>query len=277
MKKFKKLMALMFIFIFSAALFAGCGSSSNSSNSGQSKSSSDSSLDNIKKAGVIKIGLEDSFPPMEFRNNKNELKGFDIDMANAIGKKLGVKTEFVPTDFNGIILALKTGKFDAIISGLSITDERKKEIAFSEPYLMDSQIIIVKNGNTAIKKADDLKGKTVGVGLGTTSENVAAKMKGLKEVKKYDKTTEELQDLLIGRIDAVVVDEPVGRYYLSASDKKGKYLVLNDNLTKEPMGIGFKKENKDLQSAVQKAVNELKKEGELSKLSIKWFGTDIYK
>lgn len=274
MKKLKKVLALMFIVIFSTALFAGCGSSSNS---GQSQSKGENSLEKVKKAGVIKIGLEDSFPPMEFRDSKNELKGFDIDMANAIGKKLGVKTQFVPTDFNGIILALKTGKFDAIISGLSITDERKKEIAFSDPYLMDSQIIIVKNGNTAIKSSADLKGKTIGVGLGTTSENVAAKMQGLKEVKKYDKTTEELQDLLIGRIDAVIVDEPVGRYYLSDKDKQGKYTVLSEKLTKEPMGIGFKKDDKDLQSAVQKAVNDLKKEGELSKLSIKWFGTDIYK
>ncbi|WP_123052884.1 ABC transporter substrate-binding protein [Clostridium sp. JN-1] len=274
MKNLKKLLTLMFVVIFSTVLFAGCGSSSNA---GQSQSKGENSLEKIKKEGVIKIGLEDSFPPMEFRDSKNELKGFDIDLANEIGKKLGVKTEFVPTDFNGIILALKTGKFDAVISGLSITDERKKEIAFSDPYLMDSQIIIVKNGNTAIKKSEDLKGKTVGVGLGTTSENVAAKLQGLKEVKKYDKTTEELQDLLIGRIDAVIVDEPVGRYYLSDKDKQGKYTVLDDKLTKEPMGIGFKKEDKELQSAVQKAVDDLKKEGELSKLSVKWFGTDIYK
>lgn len=274
MKNLKKLLTLMFVVIFSTVLFAGCGSSSNA---GQSQSKGENSLEKIKKEGVIKIGLEDSFPPMEFRDSKNELKGFDIDLANEIGKKLGVKTEFVPTDFNGIILALKTGKFDAVISGLSITDERKKEIAFSDPYLMNSQIIIVKNGNTAIKKSEDLKGKTVGVGLGTTSENVAAKLQGLKEVKKYDKTTEELQDLLIGRIDAVIVDEPVGRYYLSDKDKQGKYTVLDDKLTKEPMGIGFKKEDKELQSAVQKAVDDLKKEGELSKLSVKWFGTDIYK
>jgi polar amino acid transport system substrate-binding protein len=173
MKNLKKLLTLMFVVIFSTVLFAGCGSSSNA---GQSQSKGENSLEKIKKEGVIKIGLEDSFPPMEFRDSKNELKGFDIDLANEIGKKLGVKTEFVPTDFNGIILALKTGKFDAVISGLSITDERKKEIAFSDPYLMDSQIIIVKNGNTAIKKSEDLKGKTVGVGLGTTSENVAAKL-----------------------------------------------------------------------------------------------------
>jgi polar amino acid transport system substrate-binding protein len=142
---------------------------------------------------------------------------------------------------------------------------------------MNSQIIIVKNGNTAIKNSNDLKGKTIGVGLGTTSETVATKLQGLKEVKKYDKTTEELQDLLIGRIDAVIVDEPVGRYYISDSDKKDKYLVLDEKLSKEPMGIGFKNEDKELKEAVQKAADELKKDGTFSKLSVKWFGTDIYK
>lgn len=272
MKSLKKAVVLMLSVIFIAALFAGCGKSS----SGQSQAQGGNSLEKIKKAGVLKVGLEDSFPPMEFRDKQNELKGFDIDMANEIGKKLGVKTEFVCTDFNGIILALKSGKFDTIISGLSITDERKKEISFSDPYVMNSQIIVVKNGNTAIKGANDLKGKTVGVGLGTTSESVATKMQGLKEVKKYDKTTEELQDLLIGRIDAVIVDEPVGRYYISEADKKGKYEVLSEKLTKEPMGIGFKNEDKELKDAVQKAINELKKDGTFSKLSVKWFGADIY-
>ncbi len=271
MKKIKKALMLMLSVIFVTALFAGCGKSNGD------QASSGNSLEKVKKAGVLKVGLEDSFPPMEFRDKENQLKGFDIDMANEIGKKLGVKTEFVCTDFNGIVLALKTGKFDTIISGLSITEERKKEMTFSEPYVMNSQIIVVKSGSTTVKNASDLKGKTVGVGLGTTSESVANNMKELKEVKKYDKTTEELQDLLIGRIDAVIVDEPVGRYYISDSDKKDKYSVLEEKLSKEPMGIGFKSEDKELKEAVQKALDELKKDGTFSKLSTKWFGTDIYK
>lgn len=271
MKKFNKFMTIALSAVLAIALFAGCEKTNGNAAQGGN------ALEKVKKAGVLKVGLEDSFPPMEFRDKENELKGFDIDMAKEIGKKLGVKTEFVCTDFNGIVLALKTGKFDTIISGLSIDEERKKEIAFSEPYVMNSQVIITKNGNTSIKGAADLKGKTVGVGLGTTSEKVAGNLKDLKEVKKYDKTTEELQDLLIGRIDAVIVDEPVGRYYISDGDKKGKYTVLEEKLTKEPMGIGFKQEDKELKEAVQKAVDELKKDGTMSKLSIKWFGTDIYK
>ncbi len=274
MKKLKKTIIVMLTIVFAAALFAGCGSSNSNSGDGQKEQNA---LERVKKAGVLKVGLEDSFPPMEFRDNQNVLKGFDIDMANAIGKKLGVKTQFVGTEFNGIVLALKSGKFDVIISGLSIDEKRKKEIDFSEPYIQNAQIIVTKTGNEAIKTSKDLAGKKVGVGLGTTSEKVVQKFQGIKEVKKYDKTTEELQDLLIGRIDAVIVDEPVGKYYISSADKKGKYTVLNEKLTNEPMGIGFKKGDKELEAAVQKALNELKKDGTMSKISTKWFGEDIYK
>ncbi|BAH05933.1 ABC transporter substrate-binding protein [Clostridium kluyveri] len=269
MRNFKKAIVSLVMIIFTVALFTGCGN--NSGNETQN------SLEKVKKAGVLKIGLEDSFPPMEFRDSKNVLQGFDVDMANAIGEKLGVKTEFVGTEFNGIVLALKSGKFDVIISGLSIDEDRKKEIDFSEPYIENSQIIITKVENDTIKTSKDLEGKIVGVGLGTTSEKVAKELTGLKEVKKYDKTTEELQDLLIGRIDAVIVDEPVGKYYISADDKKGKYTVLNEKLTSEPMGIGFRKGDKELEEAVQRAVNELKEDGTMSKISAKWFGEDIYK
>lgn len=273
MKKLKKVMTIVLSIAFTTVLLAGCGSSSNS----QSGQDSQNTLEKVKKAGVLKVGLEDSFPPMEFRDNQNALKGFDIDMANAIAKKMGVKAQFVGTEFNGIVLALKSGKFDVIISGMSITDDRKKQIDFSEPYVQNYQIIVTRTGNTSIKGSKDLDGKKVGVGLGTTSEEVVKKFKNIKEVKKYDKTTEELQDLLIGRLDAVVVDEPVGKYYISKSDKKDQYTVLNERLSKEPMGIGFKKGDKELEAEVQKAFNELKKDGTMSKISTKWFGEDIYK
>ncbi len=277
MNRLKKGLIIGLSTIIIAVLFAGCG---------KTGTASTNTLESVKKAGVLKIGLEDSFPPMEFRDSKNQLKGFDVDMAAEIGKRLGVKTQFVPTDFNGIILALKSGKFDAIISGMSITDERKKQIDFSKPYFMSGQIIIVKSGNKSITKSDDLVGKTIGVELGTTgdksSQDLDKKLKekqskGIKEIKKYDKATDALQDLQTGRSDAVIIDEPVGRYYVSAADKKGKYTVLSEKLTSEPMGIGFKKGDKELEESVQKALDEMKKDGTLSKLSIKWFGTDEYK
>lgn len=268
----KKKSAVLIIIAVLVSLLAGCGSSNGSTKN--NNTSKDNSFQKIKDAGTLKIGLDDSYPPMEFRDEKNELAGFDIDMGKELAKKLGVKYEPVTTDFNGIVLALKSGKFDAIIAAMSITDERKKEIDFVGPYIDGGQIIVVKNGSPIQGKAD-LKGKILAAQLGSTGEQAANKIEGTKEVKKYDKVTEAFHDLSIGRADALIVDGQVGGYY--TKKEAGTYKILTEKLTKEPEGIGVKKENKELKDALDKALDELKKDGTLSKLSMKWFGYDIYK
>lgn len=261
----KKLLSLILIAALVITIAVGC----------TKEQSNLSTLEKIKSAGVITMGLDDSFPPMEYRDDKNNLVGFDIDLGNAIAEKLGVKAEFVATDFSGIIEALKAGKFDIILSCLSITDERKEMILFSEPYIMEGQIVAVRKEDAAsIVVPADLTGKIVAAQLGSTSEQAAKKLEGLKELKSYDKVTEAFHDLAIGRIDAVVVDELVGMYYISSTPDK--YSVLSEKLTDEPVGIGFKKGDETLQAAVQKAFDELKADGTLTEISKKWFGIDIY-
>lgn len=264
--KSKKILAFLCSMIMVTALFAGCANKSDATPGG---------LARVKAAGKLVVGLDDSYPPMEFRDESNNLVGFDIDLGNEIGKRLGVKTEFLPTDFNGILVALGTGKFDCIISSLSITDERKKTIDFSSSYLDGGQIVIVKKGNTTIKTKADLVNKTIGAQLGSTGEQAASKVAGVKEVKKYDKITEAMHDLIIGRIDCIVADKQVGEYYISKDTKN--YKILSDTLTVEPTGIGFKKTDTALKDAAQKAMNDMKTDGTFSKISIKWFGHDIYK
>ena len=246
------------------ALLVGCGQKQESLNS----------LEAVQKAGKLTIGLDDSYPPMEFRDSKNNLVGFDVDLGNEIGKKLGVTTEYTTTDFNGILLALTSSKFNIILSGMSITDKRKESIDFSDAYVMGGQVVAIKKGNTSIKSLEDLKGKVVACQLGSTGDTAATAMKGLKEIKRYDKITEAFQELSVGRVDAVIMDAQVGGYYVAK--KPGEYDVLKDVITEEPMGIGFKKEDKELRAAVQKALDELKADGTLSKLSEKWFGFDAY-
>lgn len=265
MKSLKKFSALLITVMFAATLFAGCSSK---------QPETTTTLDTIKKAGTIKFGLDDSYPPFESRNSNNELVGFDIDLGNAIAAKIGVKAEFVTTDFNGIILALNSNKFDAILSALSVTDERKKEIAFAGPYINSGQVIVIKGDNTTIKSSADLKGKIVAAQLGSTGEAAAKKIEGAKEVKTYDKVPEELQDLLIGRVDAVIVDKPVGGYYTAS--KKDQYKILDPQLTEEPIGIGVRQKDADVQKQIQSTIEDLQKDGTLSKLSIKWFGYDAY-
>lgn len=260
----KKIMSIILIVTMASVLLVGCG-----------KKGTNNSLTAVKKSGKLTVGVDDSYPPMEFRDANNKLVGFDVDLGDAVGKKLGVKTEYITNDFNGMVLALGSSKFNVIISAMSITDARKKSINFSNSYVMGGQVAIIKQGNTKIKKIDDLKGKIVSCQLGSTGDTAATAMKGLKEVKRYDKITDAYQDLSIGRVDAVVMDAQVGQYYVAK--KPGKYKVLSEQISKEPIGIGFKKQDKELQAAVQKALNELKADGTLSKFSQKWFGFDAYK
>ena len=261
----KKFMSIILTVTMAGALLVGCGQKQEKLNS----------LEAVQKAGKLTIGLDDSYPPMEFRDSKNDLVGFDVDLGNEIGKKLGVKTEYTTTDFNGILLALTSSKFNIILSGMSITDKRKESIDFSDTYVMGGQVVAIRKGDASIKKLEDLKGKVVACQLGSTGDSAATAMKGLKEVKKYDKITEAFQELSAERVDAVIMDAQVGGYYVAK--KPGEYEVLKGVISEEPMGIGFKKEDKELKAAIQKALDELKADGTLSKLSQKWFGFDAYK
>lgn len=282
----KKILVLTLATIVAASLLAGCGSKTSPSPS--SSSSTEDVLSTVKKndtlaaalpnkiktAGKISFGVDDAYPPMEFRDSKNALVGFDVDFGTAIAKKLGLTAEWVPTAWDGILPALEADKFDAILSSLSITDKRKLEIDFSDPYIAGGPIIVTKDSKSALKTADDLKGKIVGVQLGSTGESAVADIQGVKEVKKYDKIPQALLDLTAGRVEAVVADDQVGRYYVGLD--ASKYFVAG-KLAEEPFGIGFKKANKELRDAVQKAIDELKTEGTLSKISLKWFKEDYYK
>ncbi len=235
----------------------------------------DDSWEKVKAKGKLVIGIDDAFPPMEFRNEKNELVGFDIDASRELCKRLGIKVEHVPTAWKGVIMSLKTKKFDIIWSGMSVTEEREKEIAFTKPYIMEKQVIVVKADNKQIKGLKDLGAETmVGVQLGSTSEEALAKLnKQFKEIKKYDTNTNAFMDLKIGRIDALAVDELVGRYYLS--QKPGEYRVLSESLLSEPIGIGLRQEDVSLKNKIQKTLDGMFKDGTMKKISIKWFGDDI--
>jgi polar amino acid transport system substrate-binding protein len=264
----KKLMAALIMIIFSIVLFTACGQTTkNGTNSNL--------LDKVKKSGKITIGTEEGYPPMEFRDSNGKLVGFDVDFSNEVAKRLGVKANFLVMDFNGLILALDSNKFDAAIASISITDERKKNTDFSTSYINGGQIIAVKNGRKDIKGIDDLKGKVIACELGTTGEKVANGIKGVKELKKYDKITEAFQDMSIGRIDAAVMDEQVGGYYIQK--KKGQFKIVPGALSKEPMGVVYRKGDDSLKKEIDKIIGDMKKDGTLSKLSVKWFGFDAYK
>lgn len=229
-------------------------------------------------AQAIVIGLDDNFPPMGFRNDKNELVGFDIDLAREAGKRLGVEVTFKPIDWNAKEAELNGKRIDVLWNGLTITEERKANILFTKPYLENRQIVIVTDKSPITAKAQ-LAGKVVGVQEGSSAVEAIQKdeatAKSIKELKKFGDNVAALMDLSTGRLDALVVDEIVGRYY--TAKKPGEYRVLDDNFGTEDYGVGTRKDDTELATKLDKALDDMKADGAAAKISTDWFGKDIVK
>ncbi len=226
----------------------------------------------------IVVGLDDNFPPMGFRDEKNELVGFDIDMAREAAKRLGLTVEFKPIDWSAKEAELSGKRVDALWNGLTITEERKQNIAFTAPYMENHQIIVVPASSTISSKAD-LAGKVVGAQEGSSAVDAIKKedavFKSFKDFKTFGDNVTALMDLTTGRLDAVVVDEVVGRYYVAK--KPDQYKVLDDNFGTEEYGVGVRKDDTELLDKLNKALNEMKADGTAAKISEKWFGKNIIK
>ncbi len=229
-------------------------------------------------AAAIVIGLDDHFPPMGFRDEKNEIVGFDIDLAREAGKRLGVEVTFKPIDWSAKEAELNGKRIDVLWNGLTITEERKANILFTKPYLENRQIIVVPE-KSAINTKAELKDKVVGVQDGSSAVDAvnrdAETAKGLKELKKFSDNVTALMDLSAGRLDAIVVDEIVGRYYVAK--KPGEYRVLEENFGTEDFGVGVRKDDTELMGKIDKALDDMKADGTAATISTKWFGKDILK
>jgi polar amino acid transport system substrate-binding protein len=228
-------------------------------------------------AAKIVIGLDDHFPPMGFRDDKNNLVGFDIDLAKEAAKRLGMEVEFKPIDWSAKESELNGKRIDALWNGLTITEERKKNIGFTSPYLENRQIVVV-GATSPVKVKADLAGKVVGVQDGSSAVDAVQKdpvAGSIKELKKFADNVTALMDLTAGRLDAMVVDEVVGRYY--TAKKPGEYAVLEEHFGTEEYGVGTRKDDTELLAKIQKAMDEMKKDGAAARISTQWFGKDIVK
>lgn len=262
-----KTIKFLAVFISVVFLSVGCGKSG----------TEDKSLEQIKAKGFFIVGLDDQFPPMGFRGqDNNEIVGFDIDLAKEAAKRLGVRVEFKPVAWDGIILSLNKGDIDVVWNGMTITEERKQKIEFSKPYLNNRQIIMVTLDST-LSTIDMLKGKKVGLQLGSSSETAlnskADLVKQLKEVKKYENNTLALMDLAAKRIDTVIVDEIVGRWNMAK--KPGVYKVLSEDMGTELYGVGIRKNDITFKEALDKVLTEIKADKAGEDISKKWFGENI--
>ncbi len=224
-------------------------------------------FDKVKKAKVMVAGNSGSYPPFEMMEG-NKLIGFDVDMADELGKRMGVSIKWEVIDFKGIIAALTSKRVDVLISAITWTPERAERVSFSIPYY-DAGIGALYRGSAPIAKLDDLKGKIVGVQLGSSGEVFVRTQLGkeVKEIKTYDAILLAVKDLENGRVDAVVNPIPVLRH----NAKGAKDVRVTEVWDKRVVGINTRKDDADLLAEINKHLEAMMKEGVLDKLDKKWF------
>lgn len=250
----KKAIMVLFLIMVVAAL-SGCSTSAS-------------------KDGKLVIGIDDKFAPLGFRDDNNELVGFDIEYAKAAVKKMGKEATFQPIDWSAKESELNSGRIDMIWNGYTITDERKEKVLFTKPYLENSQVVIVL-ADSSIAKLADLAGKEVGLqSLSSAADALDANpiKAEVANVSEFADNVLALTDLKTKRLDAVVIDEVVARYYMSKEPNTFK--LLDETLAPEQYGIGIKKGNEGLLDELQKALDEINSDGTAAEISTKWFGED---
>ena len=210
------------------------------------------------------------FQPFEYMEN-GEITGFDIELIKEIGKVLGKEVEFKNISFSGLLPALQVGKLDAVIAGLTVTDERKKYINFSESYYTSKQLIIVNKNNNKIKSLDDLEGYKVGVVLGCTGDLLGTEMKDKIELNRYNTTSQCIIALNHNKIDAIILDSEPAKNFVK-HNKKLK--LINNDAAKEEYAIAISKKDKELLNDINYGLNTLKENGVYKKLSEKYFIQD---
>ena len=225
------------------------------------------------------VGLDDNFPPMGFRDENNEIVGFDVDLAKETAKRLGRPVEFKPIDWDKKEEELKSGRIDVIWNGLEITEKRKEDMLFSDPYMNNRQILFIKAGTTPPQSEADLAGKIVGTqsGGGTAEDYLDGHenlRNSFKDYKKYADFVTAFQELEKGNLDVVVGDEIVGRYYMTQHPNTLEAV----NFALGPVGtigIGFGKNNTELRDKVQRVMNDMKVDGFMTQCAQKWFKINI--
>lgn len=262
MKKiFLKMVIWMAILVIS---LAGCGQNG----------AADGSLKKVTDAGQLVLGLDVEFPPMGYYDEKGEIVGFDIDVAQEVCDRIGIKLVKQPIDWSTKEDDLNSGRIDCIWSGMSVTPMRIETMCLSEPY-MKNEFIFLLLGESSVAELNDLKGKTVGVQVGSTAHDALKSSELSKEVETilFDDNVELLEKLKQGGMDAALVDSVVAYHFVNS--QKESYFILPDSFGEDEYAIGFRKEDQTLRDKVQEILGEMKADGTLGEISRRWFGSDI--
>ena len=262
----RKGLMILAVLLASCALFAG----------GASEDGVDTSLDDVVESGRFVLGLDDSFPPMGSRDGNGQIVGFDIACAREVCARLGVELVCQPIDWNSKEQELMTGNIDCLWNGFTITEERRENLLFSDPYVKNAQVVVV-NASSSVQTLDDLAGASVGVQAGSSAESAIEDTPGfaesIGEIIQFKENLTALMDLEIGGVDAVVMDLLVANDNINRSGKD--FRILSQTLADEEYGIGFRKGDVALRDAVQGALDDMAADGTLARIAVKWFGADI--
>ncbi|MEG1943059.1 MAG: amino acid ABC transporter substrate-binding protein [Angelakisella sp.] len=268
----KKLITLALAATLTLTLATGCGKAAAPASPASPASPAASPA--AAKTTLV-VGLDDQFPPMGFRDDKNNLVGFDIDLVTEVGKRLGMEVALTPIDWSTKELEVNSGKVDLLWNGLTITDARKESMLLSPAYIKNAQVVVVGTASE-IKAIADLSGKKVAMQEGSSAQEAYAKCAAAGKETEIITAPENItlfQDLKIGRIDAVVIDKVVADYYISKNGE-GKLRVLDEALEDEEYGFAFKKGNTEFASLVIDEFDKMVADGTAAEISKKWFGED---
>jgi len=238
-----------------------------------SPAKADTSLSKVNDSGKFVVGFCAQYPPFESKNEKTgEFEGFDVDLARALAKEMGVEVKLVDAEWQGLLAGLKKGDYDALITCMSKSEARGENTNFSDVYYTLPDVIVVKKDNETVTGKESLKGKTVGVQLGSGSEQLADAMKDtFKEIKKYNYNPEAFTDLKVGRIDAILVGYA---YAVNQMKADPSYKIVGDPLAQAEIVAVLPKGADALTQSINQALAKMKVDGTYQAIHDKWLKVD---
>ena len=239
---------------------------------GCSSKSEDTSLKDVQASGELKIGLEGDWQPFSYHDEDDNLVGYDVEVATKVAEKLGVKAVITEGPWDGLLTGLDTGVYDVVVNGVDVTTERSETFDFTDAYAYDHIDLVVKKDNTTITSFEDLKGKKSANSTGSTYAEMGEEYGAT--VSNVPTLAETMELVLNGTVDATINADTSIQDYLNTTGEKGLKVVAQDDEATE-YAIPVKKGNTSLKEAINDALKELREEGTLKELSIKYFGADL--
>ena len=231
------------------------------------------------KQKTVVIGLDSDFPPMGFLNEKNEIIGFDIDLARTVSEEIGINFKFQPINWDAKEMELNTGKIDVIWNGLTYSEEREQQFLLTKPYMKTKPIVVV-NGkiNKNINKLEDVYGKSICLQKGALAQASlfsSEAVNNAKETVYLETMLDCLNEVRLGKIDAAIVDDTIARYYLKKISNENELKILEKDIPAEDYVIAVKKGNKELKNLIEEGLEKIVNSGKAKEISEKWFGKDL--